>query len=132
MMTTVIQTMNRPVPRKRAIRSESRPKASGSYSRQQPAPRRARLVEPDAVTRPWRSLPARRPALARSPAPRSAVHARAPRVRTRAGPGRLLEARVSRQSSGSRWSSTSSTVTAPSSEPLSSTTGAATMLYVAR
>src|SRR5690349_14348101 len=32
MMTTVIQTMNRPVPRNRAIRSDSRPKASGSYS----------------------------------------------------------------------------------------------------
>src|SRR3954471_3384147 len=32
MMTTVIQTMNRPVPRNRAIRSDSRPNASGSHS----------------------------------------------------------------------------------------------------
>src|SRR6478735_11039878 len=47
----------------------------------------------------------------------------------RASPGRRA---CSRQFSGSMWSSRSSTVTAPSSRPLSSTTGAATRLYVAR
>ena len=100
MTITVWPARYRPVPRNRARDSEYRPNASASYSDgTRPAPR--------GIDRSERSL---RPS------------------RDRRAMGYDPPVLVRRQPAGSRWSSTSSTVTAPSRRPCSSHTATAMKL----
>ncbi len=95
------------MPMNRAMPSDHRPNASGSNRGSVIRPRLARLVEALGPARlSHRGRPAR-------PRPAPCVASR------------------SRQSRGSEWSSTSSTVTAPTSRLFWSTTGIATRSYVA-